>query len=191
MRIGHGYDVHKLVDGRKCIIGGVDIPCNLGLLGHSDADVLLHAISDAILGAAAMGDIGHLFPDKDDKWKDADILNIFEEGMLFFKPLAGAAEVILQKTTEGIAQDAVSVVTKAVSVYMPFADLVDIKAEIERLEKEAVRLASEMKRAEGMLQNEKFLSKAPEEKIQEEKQKLESFSKMSEQVIERLHKLQQ
>lgn len=123
--------------------------------------------------------------------EEDDILNIFEEGMLFFKPLAGAAEVILQKTTEGIAQDAVSVVTKAVSVYMPFADLVDIKAEIERLEKEAVRLASEMKRAEGMLQNEKFLSKAPEEKIQEEKQKLESFSKMSEQVIERLHKLQQ
>ena len=76
MRIGHGYDVHKLVDGRKCIIGGVDIPCNLGLLGHSDADVLLHAISDAILGAAAMGDIGHLFPDTDDKWKGADSLKL-------------------------------------------------------------------------------------------------------------------
>ena len=79
MRIGHGYDVHKLVDGRKCIIGGVDIPCNLGLLGHSDADVLLHAISDAILGAAAMGDIGHLFPDTDDKWKGADSLKLLEE----------------------------------------------------------------------------------------------------------------
>ena len=76
MRIGQGYDVHKLVDGRKCIIGGVDIPCNLGLLGHSDADVLLHAISDAILGAAAMGDIGHLFPDTDDKWKGYKIINI-------------------------------------------------------------------------------------------------------------------
>lgn len=62
MRIGHGYDVHKLVEGRKCIIGGVDIPHDKGLLGHSDADVLLHAISDAVLGAAAMGDIGHLFP---------------------------------------------------------------------------------------------------------------------------------
>ncbi len=79
MRIGHGYDVHKLVSGRKCIIGGVDIPSNLGLLGHSDADVLLHAISDSILGAAAMGDIGHLFPDTDDKWKGADSLKLLEE----------------------------------------------------------------------------------------------------------------
>ena len=79
MRIGHGYDVHKLVAGRKCIIGGVDIPSELGLLGHSDADVLLHAISDSILGAAAMGDIGHLFPDTDDKWKGADSLKLLEE----------------------------------------------------------------------------------------------------------------
>lgn len=79
MRIGHGYDVHKLVKERKCIIGGVDIPSELGLLGHSDADVLLHAISDAILGAAAMGDIGHLFPDADDKWKGADSLKLLEE----------------------------------------------------------------------------------------------------------------
>ncbi len=79
MRIGHGYDVHKLVEGRKCIIGGVDIPSELGLLGHSDADVLLHAISDAVLGAAAMGDIGHLFPDTDDKWKGADSLKLLEE----------------------------------------------------------------------------------------------------------------
>lgn len=79
MRIGHGYDVHKLVAGRKCIIGGVDIPSDLGLLGHSDADVLLHAISDSILGAAAMGDIGHLFPDTDDKWKGADSLKLLEE----------------------------------------------------------------------------------------------------------------
>lgn len=79
MRIGHGYDVHRLVEGRKCIIGGVDIESPLGLLGHSDADVLLHAISDAILGAAAMGDIGHLFPDTDDKWKGADSLKLLEE----------------------------------------------------------------------------------------------------------------
>jgi 2-C-methyl-D-erythritol 2,4-cyclodiphosphate synthase len=79
MRIGHGYDVHKLVSGRKCIVGGVDIPCELGLLGHSDADVLLHAISDAILGACAMGDIGHLFPDTDDEWKGADSLELLKE----------------------------------------------------------------------------------------------------------------
>lgn len=82
MRIGHGYDVHRLVEGRKCIIGGVDIPSELGLLGHSDADVLLHAISDALLGAAAMGDIGHLFPDTDDKWKGADSLKLLEEVVL-------------------------------------------------------------------------------------------------------------
>lgn len=72
MRIGHGYDVHKLVEGRRCIIGGVDIPHTLGLLGHSDADVLLHAIMDAILGALAFGDIGHLFPDNDQSFKDID-----------------------------------------------------------------------------------------------------------------------
>lgn len=79
MRIGHGYDVHKLVEGRKCIIGGVDIPSELGLLGHSDADVLLHAVSDALLGAAAMGDIGKLFPDTDDKWKGANSLDLLKE----------------------------------------------------------------------------------------------------------------
>lgn len=78
MRIGHGYDVHKLVEGRKLIVGGVEIPYELGLLGHSDADVLLHAISDAILGAAALGDIGGMFPDTDEKWKGADSLVILE-----------------------------------------------------------------------------------------------------------------
>lgn len=74
IRIGQGYDVHRLVEGRKLIIGGVDIPHNVGLLGHSDADVLLHAISDAILGAAALGDIGKHFPDTDPKFKGADSL---------------------------------------------------------------------------------------------------------------------
>ena len=78
MRIGHGYDVHKLVEGRKLIIGGVEIPHELGLLGHSDADVLLHAISDALLGACAMGDIGAMFPDTDKKWKGADSLKMLE-----------------------------------------------------------------------------------------------------------------
>ena len=73
-RIGHGYDVHKLVAGRKLIIGGVYIPHETGLLGHSDADVLLHAIADALLGAAALGDIGKLFPDTDEKYKNADSL---------------------------------------------------------------------------------------------------------------------
>ena len=74
MRIGHGYDVHKLCEGRKLIIGGVDIPHEKGLLGHSDADVLLHAVADALLGAAALGDIGKLFPDNDEKYKGADSL---------------------------------------------------------------------------------------------------------------------
>ena len=72
MRIGHGYDVHRLVEGRKLILGGVDIPYAKGLLGHSDADVLLHAISDAILGAIAEGDIGRHFPDTDPRYKGAD-----------------------------------------------------------------------------------------------------------------------
>ncbi len=79
LRIGHGYDVHRLIEGRKLIIGGVDIPYEKGLLGHSDADVLLHAISDALLGAAALGDIGCLFPDNDEKYKGADSLMLLEE----------------------------------------------------------------------------------------------------------------
>lgn len=74
LRIGHGYDVHKLVSERKLILGGVDIPYEKGLLGHSDADVLLHAISDALLGAAALGDIGKHFPDTDAAYKNADSL---------------------------------------------------------------------------------------------------------------------
>ncbi len=72
MRIGHGYDVHKLTDGRDCIICGVKIPYEKGLLGHSDADVALHALADALLGAAALGDIGKHFPDTDEKYKGAD-----------------------------------------------------------------------------------------------------------------------
>lgn len=79
MRIGHGYDVHKLVEGRKLIIGGVEIPYEKGLLGHSDADVLLHAISDALLGAAAFGDIGGMFPDNDPAFKDADSIVLLKK----------------------------------------------------------------------------------------------------------------
>ncbi len=79
MRIGHGYDVHKLTENRRLIIGGVEIPYEKGLLGHSDADVLLHAISDSLLGAAAMGDIGGMFPDNDPAFKDADSLMLLEK----------------------------------------------------------------------------------------------------------------
>ena len=78
MRIGHGYDVHKLVEGRDLILGGVKIPHEVGLLGHSDADVLLHAVSDALLGAAGLGDIGKHFPDTDPRYKGADSLKLLQ-----------------------------------------------------------------------------------------------------------------
>ena len=78
IRIGHGYDVHKLVENRKLILGGVEIPYKHGLMGHSDADVLVHSIMDAILGAMGKGDIGRLFPDTDDKYKDIDSLILLE-----------------------------------------------------------------------------------------------------------------
>lgn len=78
MRIGHGYDVHRLVEGRKLILGGVDIPFEKGLLGHSDADVLTHALMDALLGAAALGDIGKLFPDNDDAFLGADSIELLK-----------------------------------------------------------------------------------------------------------------
>lgn len=87
MRIGHGYDVHRLVEGRKLILGGVDIPYEKGLLGHSDADVLAHAIMDALLGASALGDIGKLFPDNDPAYEGADSMKL----------LARVAEVLDEK----------------------------------------------------------------------------------------------
>lgn len=79
LRVGHGYDVHRLVEGRKLILGGVDIPYKKGLLGHSDADVLVHAIMDSILGALALGDIGQLFPDNDSAYKGADSIKLLEQ----------------------------------------------------------------------------------------------------------------
>ena len=79
MRIGHGYDVHRLVEGRSLVLGGVRIPFEKGLDGHSDADVLTHAVMDALLGAAAMGDIGKLFPDTDDRYLDADSIALLRE----------------------------------------------------------------------------------------------------------------
>lgn len=78
-RIGQGYDVHRLVEGRPLILGGVAIPWEKGLLGHSDADVLLHALMDALLGAAALGDIGHLFPDSDERYRGADSRDLLRE----------------------------------------------------------------------------------------------------------------
>ena len=85
MRIGHGYDVHRLVPGRRLILGGVEIPFEKGLLGHSDADVLTHAVMDALLGAAALGDIGKLFPDTDPAYAGADSLGLLKRVALLLK----------------------------------------------------------------------------------------------------------
>lgn len=85
MRIGHGYDVHRLVTGRRLVLGGVEIPWELGLLGHSDADVLTHALMDALLGAAALGDIGQHFPDSDVRWKDADSIVLLRHVVLLLQ----------------------------------------------------------------------------------------------------------
>ena len=102
MRIGHGYDVHKLVENRKLILGGVHIPYEKGLLGHSDADVLTHAIMDALLGAASLPDIGHLFPDSDPAYLGADSIELLgrvrellaEKGL---RPVHVSAEIIAQR----------------------------------------------------------------------------------------------
>ncbi len=83
MRVGHGYDVHRLVEDRKLILGGVEIPYEKGLLGHSDADVLTHAVMDALLGAAALGDIGKHFPDNDERYKGADSIKLMEHVVRF------------------------------------------------------------------------------------------------------------
>lgn len=85
MRVGFGYDVHKLTEGRKCIICGVEIPHEKGLLGHSDADVAIHALCDAILGAAALGDIGRLFPDTAEEFKDIDSRILLRRVMVYIK----------------------------------------------------------------------------------------------------------
>ena len=82
IRIGHGYDVHKLVEGRRLVLGGVEIPYEKGLLGHSDADVLAHAVADALLGALALPDIGRRFPDKDPKYKDADSIELLKADLI-------------------------------------------------------------------------------------------------------------
>lgn len=118
-----------------------------------------------------------------------EIRNTFEEGRLFFAQLAYASDVIVQSDKNGIDKDAVSVVIANAVLYIPFAELVDIKQEIERLEKEEKRLDSELARVNGMLDNEKFMSKAPEEKIAQEKEKLTKYTQMRQQVIERLAQL--
>ncbi len=118
-----------------------------------------------------------------------DVLDIFEHSKSFFATLAYASEVVLQADKTGIGEDAVSAVIPSASIYMPFAELVDVEKEIERLEKEKTRLEGELKRVNGMLSNEKFISKAPEAKIAEEKAKLEKYTQMMKQVEEHLAQL--
>ena len=117
------------------------------------------------------------------------LLQIFEHSKVFFATLGYASEVFLQSDKQGIADDAVSVVIPEASIYIPFAELVDIAKEIERLQKEEERLTKELARVTGMLSNEKFVSKAPEAKINEEKAKLEKYTQMMEQVKARLEQL--
>ena len=109
-RIGHGYDVHKLVAGRKLILGGVEIPHETGLLGHSDADVVLHALMDALLGAAALGDIGKHFPDTDDAYKGISSLE-----------LLGRVKALLEKDGYSLANADMTVIAQApkLAPYMP------------------------------------------------------------------------
>ena len=118
-----------------------------------------------------------------------EVRRAFTEGKLFFTSLAGASEVVIQEDKNGIAEDAVSVVTHGATLYIPFAELVDIAQEIERLKKEEKRLTGELARVNGMLSNEKFMGKAPQAKIDEEKAKLEKYTQMMEQVKERLAQL--
>ena len=118
-----------------------------------------------------------------------EVRRAFTEGELFFTSLAGASEVVIQEDKNGIAEDAVSVVIHGATLYIPFAELVDIAQEIERLKKEEKRLTGELARVNGMLSNEKFMGKAPQAKIDEEKAKLEKYTQMMEQVKERLAQL--
>jgi valyl-tRNA synthetase len=119
-----------------------------------------------------------------------EMLDIFRTGKLFFESLAYANESVCQKDKEGIADDAVSVVIPGCNIYIPFAELVDIKAEIERLNKEKGKLEGELKRSQAMLSNEKFLSKAPEAKIAEEKEKQAKYKQQYDQIVERLAQLE-
>ncbi|HKM33892.1 MAG TPA: valine--tRNA ligase [Lachnospiraceae bacterium] len=123
--------------------------------------------------------------------QDTAVSDAFTEGVLFFASLAYASEVFVQFDKEGISSDAVSVVIPGATLYIPFAELVDINQEIERLKKEEQRLAGEIARADGMLKNERFLSKAPEQKVTEEREKLTNYARMLEQVRLRLEQLQQ
>jgi valyl-tRNA synthetase len=121
--------------------------------------------------------------------ENSEILDTFRAGKLFFESLAYASESVCQSDKSGIADDAVSVAIANATIYIPFSDLVDIQAEIQRLTKEKEKLEGELARSRNMLSNEKFLSKAPESKIAEEKAKQEKYQKTYDQITERLSQL--
>jgi len=121
--------------------------------------------------------------------ENENVRNIFENGNTFFTSLSYASETMIQSDKSGIADDAVSAVIHNAVIYIPFAELVDIEKELERLEKEKERLGKELARVNGMLNNEKFMSKAPEKKVAEEREKLAKYTQMMEQVEERLVQL--
>ncbi len=129
MRVGFGYDVHKLVENRALIIGGVEIPYELGLLGHSDADVLLHAIMDAMLGAAALGDIGKHFPDTDDKWKGADSTKL----------LSAVADLLRENGASVINIDA-TIIAQAPKMAPHIPNMVDRVSKVLNLPKECINI---------------------------------------------------
>ena len=121
--------------------------------------------------------------------ENADIRRTFEDGKVFFATLAKASEVFIQENREGIGEDAVSAMVPGANIYIPFAELVDIDKELERLEKEKERLTKEIARSDGMLKNERFVSKAPADKVQAERDKLTKYTQMMEQVETRLAQL--
>lgn len=133
-RIGHGYDVHRLVEGRKLILGGVEIPYEKGLLGHSDADVLLHALMDALLGAAAMGDIGRLFPDNDEQYKGADSRVLLREVLRRLKEAGysvGNADVTLIAQRPKVAPYIAAMRENIASDLEVSPELINVKATTE------------------------------------------------------------
>ncbi|MBE6734558.1 MAG: 2-C-methyl-D-erythritol 2,4-cyclodiphosphate synthase [Ruminococcaceae bacterium] len=133
-RIGHGYDVHRLVTGRPLIVGGVNIPFELGLDGHSDADVLVHAVMDALLGAAALGDIGGLFPDTDPAYKGADSMKLLENVVCVLKDKGytiGNIDATLIAQKPKIKPYILQMRENIAKVCMVDTDLVNVKATTE------------------------------------------------------------
>ena len=159
----------------------------------ADEEKAVETIKDAVRAIRGVRTSMNVPPSKKAKVyvvsEDPEVLAIFEHSRVFFATLGYASEVVLQKDKSGIADDAVSAVTAKATIYMPFAELVDLDKEIERLTKEEEKLKKELARSEGMLSNEKFVSRAPEAKIAEEREKLEKYRQMMAQVQERLAQL--